>query len=209
MRIALALAALAFAPAAAPNVDSLVLRPAQVGTGYVMLARTDGRGVRGTVTMNLCGTNYASEGLRATRLQVNYLKNNGATGLSNEIVAYKAGGAAQAMHEVIAHARTCPAGLLPSGVAGVPPLRYEVTRIAVPGLLKGYLAVRVRTIGNVNGKHIDQISYAVYQRLGEVLSGVYSFGPDTGAQRDFCIAAARQSARNLRKSGIAGEGPSA
>jgi hypothetical protein len=206
MRIALAVAAVAFAPAAAPNVDRLVLQPAQVGKGYLMLARADGRGVNGTVTMNLCGTDYPSEGLRAGRLQVNYLKNakSNTLGLSNEVVAYKTGGAAQAMREVIAHAVSCPAKPLPSGVPGVPPLKYEITMLTAPGLLKGYLAVRVRTVGTVNGKHVDQISYAVYQRHGNVLSGVYSFGPDTVAQRDFCLAAARESARNLRRGTSAG-----
>jgi hypothetical protein len=209
MRIALAVASIVLAPAALPNVDRLVLQPGQVGKGYLMLSRSDGRGVKGTVTMNLCGTDYPSEGLRASRLQVNYLKNGSALGLSNEVVAYKARGAVVAMREVTAHARGCPSGLLPSGIPGVPALKYEITRLIVPGLLDGYLAVRVRTIGTVNGKHVDQISYAVYQRLGNVLSGVYSFGPDTAAQRDFCLAAARQSARNLRHGGISAGTPSA
>jgi hypothetical protein len=209
MLIALAVVAAVLAPAATPNVDRLILQPAQVGKGYLMLARTDGRGVKGTVTMNLCGTDYPSERLRSARLQVNYLKNANALGLSNEVVAYKGAGAEQAMREAVAHAIGCPARPLPSGIAGVPPLKYEITRLTVPGLLKGYLALRVRTIGTVNGKHIDQISYAVYQRLGNVLSGVYSFGPDTAAQRDFCLAAARQSARNLRRGGIAAGTPAA
>jgi hypothetical protein len=209
MRIALAVAATVLAPAALPNVDRLVLQPGQVGKGYVMLSRADGRGVKGTVTMNLCGTDYPSEALRASRLQVNYAARGTALGLSNEVVAYKAGGAAVAMREVIAHARGCPSTPLPSGVPGVPPLKYEVTRLIVPGLLKGYLAVRVRTIGTFNGKHVDQISYAVYQRLGNVLSGVYTYGPDTAAQRAFCLAAARQSASNLRHAGISNAPPAA
>jgi hypothetical protein len=209
MRIALAVTASVLAPAALPNVDSLVLQPGQVGKGYVMLARTDGRGVNGTVTMNLCGTDYPSELLRASRLQVNYAKRVGVFGLSNEVVTYKTSGAGLAMREVIAHARGCPSTPLPSGVPGVPPLKYEVTRLIVPGLLKGYLAVRVRTLGTVNGRHVDQISYAVYQRLGNVLSGVYSYGPNTAAQRAFCLAAARQSARNLRHAGISAGAPAA
>jgi phage tail protein X len=209
MRIALAVAATVVAPAAAPNVDRLVLQPAQVGKAYVMLARTDGRGVNGTVTLNLCGTDYPSERLRSARLQVDYLKNRSALALSNEVVAYREGGAAQAMREVVAHALGCPARPMPSGIPGVPPLRYEITRLTAPGLLKGYLAVRVRTTGTVNGKHIDQISYAVYQRLGTVLSGVYSSGPNTAAQRDFCLAAARQSARNLRRGATSGGTPAA
>ena len=212
MRIALAVAVLVFAPTAAaapPSVTSLVLKPAQVGKGYVMLPRQDGSGVQGTVTMNLCGLDYASETKRATRIQVDYLRNATTLGLSNEVVTYKSGGAAQAMREALAHAISCPAKPMPSGVPGVPPLTYQVRRLTVPGLLEGYVAVRVRTTGTVNGKKVDQISYAIYQRLGNVLSGVYSFGPDTKAQRTFAFAAARESAKNLRHADLGPETPAA
>jgi hypothetical protein len=212
MRIALAVAVLVFAPAAAaapPSVASLILKPAQVGKGYVMLARQDGSGVSGTITMNLCGTDYASETKRATRIQVDYLKPANLLGLSNEVVTYKSGGAAQAMHEALAHAINCPAKPMQSGVPGVPPLTYQIRRLTVPGLLEGYLAVRVHTTGTVNGKKVDQISYAIYQRLGNVLSGVYSFGPDTKEQRAFAFAAARQSAKNLRHADLSPQTPAA
>jgi hypothetical protein len=209
MWIALALAAVAIGPAATPNVDRLVLQPAQVGDGYLKLSRADGRGVKRTVTLNLCGTDYASETLRTARVQFNYLKNASPLGLSNEVVVYRRGGAAEAMREVIAHAASCPNRPMPSGVKGVPPLTVTITRLKIPGLLEGYLAVRVRTTGTVNGKHVDQISYAVYQRLGNVLSGVYSFGPATPAQLRLCAAAARESARNLRRGGISAGTPAA
>jgi hypothetical protein len=65
----------------------------------------------------------------------------------------------------------------------------------------------VRTTGTVNGKHVDQISYAVYQRRGNVLSGVYSFGPATSSQLRLCMAAARESARNLRRGGVSAGAP--
>jgi hypothetical protein len=59
--------------------------------------------------------------------------------------------------------------------------------------------VRVRAVGKLaNGKHVDQTSYAVYQRVGNVLSGVYSFGPNTAAQQRFALHAAETSARLLR-----------
>jgi hypothetical protein len=209
MRIALAVAAVVLTPAAAPNVDRVVLQPAQVGSGYLMLPRMDGRGVKGTVTLNLCGTDYPSESLRFARRQYNYLKNRSALGLSNEVVQYRPGGAAQAMREVLAHAMNCPNRPLPSGVKGVPPLKSTITRMKVAGLLKGYVAVRVRTTGTVKGKHVDQISYAVYQRFGNVLSGVYSFGPPTAAQLTLCIRAARESALNLRRGAISAGAPAA
>jgi hypothetical protein len=209
MRIVLALAAVVLSPAAAPNVDKLVLQPSQVGGGYLMVQRTDGRGVKGTVTLNLCGLDYPSERLRTARRQYNYLKNATALGLSNEVVVYRKGGAAQAMREVAAHAASCPNRPMPSGVKGVPPLKSVITRVTIPGLLKGYVAVRVRTTGTIKGKHVDQISYAVYQRSGNVLSGVYSFGPATTAQLQLCIRAAQESARNLRRGGISAGTPPA
>jgi hypothetical protein len=200
MRMALAaLAAFVVAPVTTPNVARLVLQPAQVGKGYVMLARTDGKGVKGQVTMNLCGTAYPSEQLRTTRLQVNYLKARATIGVSNEVVTYRAGGAAQAMREAMQHAATCPNHPIDSGVKGLPKLTFRITRITDPRLLKGYLAVRIDVSGTVKGKRVGQTSYAVYQRRGNVLSGVYSFGTTTAGQRELCLHAAEESARNLRR----------
>src|SRR5689334_21789468 len=138
MTIAIALATLLVA--AAPSPDRLVLQPTQVGSGYQMLARMDGRGVKGTVTMNLCGVDYPSETQRKARLQVDYARQSNSLGLSNEDVVYRNGGAQQAMREAIRHATHCPAKPVASGLPGVPPLRYEITRLKAPGLVKGYLA---------------------------------------------------------------------
>jgi hypothetical protein len=210
MRIALALFAVALAPSAKPDVSGLVLKPAQVGPGYVLLARNDGKGVKGRVTLNLCGNDYPSERFRAARLQVNYLKAGSAVGISNEVVTYRAGAAAQAMREATRHATTCPHTPIDSGVKGLPKLTFRITRLHDSHLLKGYLAVRVDVRGTVKGKRVAQTSYAVYQRLGNVLSGVYSFGANTAAQRELCLHAAEQSARNLRRGTSGAEsGPTA
>jgi hypothetical protein len=206
MRIVVLLAA---ALVTNPSVAKLILQPDQVGKGYVLLQRTDGVGVKNTVTLDLCGRQgYPSEKLRTTRLQVNYLKPGSTLGLSNEVVTYKPGGAEQAMREVARRAATCPNHAIVTGEPGLPPLRFKITRIGDSNLLKGYLAVRVRVTGTVKGKHVDETSYAVYQRRGNVLSGVYSFGPNTPAQLKFALHAAEQSAKNLRNGGKAG-GPTA
>ena len=206
MRIVLALAALVASPS---DVTKMVLTPAQVGPGYVLLQRQDGAGVKSTVTLDLCGrAGYSSEKLRTARLQVNYLKRGTTLGLSNEVVRYKPGGARQAMAEVVQHARTCPATPIATGDPSLPPLRFTITRIKAPKLLAGYLAVRVRVRGTVNRRHVDETSYAVYQRLGNVLSGTYSFGPNTKEQLSFVLHAAQQSAANLLRGKAAG-GPTA
>ena len=159
MRILLALLALA---AAAPNVGKLILKPAQVGKGYARFERRDGVGVT-TPTLNLCRrTGYPSEKLRTARLQVDYLKRGVTIGLSNEVVAYKSGGAKQAMREVRRHALHCPKTPIVTGEPGLPPLTVTITPITDAKLLKGYLAVRVRVTGTVKGKRVDDLSYAVF-----------------------------------------------
>ncbi len=203
MHVLAALAALIVA-GGTPNLNKLVLQPTQVGSGYQLYARPDGIGVKNTVTLDLCGRkNYPSEKLRTTRLQVNYAAKGNNLGLSNEVVSYKVGGAAQAMREVTQHATHCPTTPVATGEAGVPPLRFTITRLSDSKLLTGYLAVKIRVRGNVtvNGKaqKVDQTSYAVYQRMGNVLSGTYSYGPNTPAQLAFELHAAEQSAQNLRR----------
>lgn len=208
----LALAASALvAAAAAPNLDNLLLKPAQVGKGYGIYVRTDGFGVKAAPTLDLCGRkNYPSEAKRIGRLQVNYLKAKEPIGLSNEIVRYKPGGAKQALREVAQHARTCPSTAIETGEAGVGKLKFTITPLHDTKLLKGAVAVKVRAVGKLtNGKHVDQTSYAVYQVLGDVLSGVYSFGPNTAAQEAFALHAAEASAKVLKKQVNAPSGPSA
>jgi hypothetical protein len=206
MRIAVALAALAVA--GTPDVNKLILAPSQVGTGYVLFHRADGVGVKNTVTLDLCGRKgYPSEALRVSRLQVNYAAPSNPLGLSNEVVAYRPGGAVQAMREVAHHADHCPNRPILTGEAGLPPLRFTITRISDARLLRGYVAVRIRVRGTVKlkvkgklqARKVDQTSYAVYQRLGNVLSGTYSYGPNTSAQQRFALKAAEQSAQNLRR----------
>lgn len=193
------LALLAVAVAAQPNLAKLVLKPSAVGPGYVLVQRSDGHGTAQR-TLDLCGTgNYPSEGMRVARLQVDYLKQNARLALSNEVVTYKPGGAAEAMKEVANHAATCPS--TPIAFEGQPPLRYKITRIADSKLLQGAIALRVDVSGKVNGRKVSAIRFAVYQRHGNTLSGVYSYavsGVSGAAQERFVLHAAEASAKTLR-----------
>jgi hypothetical protein len=210
MRIALAVLAIVVAPAATPDVKKLILQPAQVGAGYVMLPAAGGSGVKADRTMNLCGLDYPSEKLRASRLQVNYVKNKAPIGITNEVVTYRGSGAQQAMREAFRHAESCPNHPIDSGVKGLPKLTFHVKRLVDHRLLKGYLAVQIDVTGTVKGRAVAQTSYAVYQQRGNVLSGVYSFGSTTKGQLALCLHAAEQSARNLRRGGsAASSGPTA
>jgi hypothetical protein len=113
------------------------------------------------------------------------------------------------MREVTRHALNCPRTPVTTGQKGLPPLRFTFTRLKDPKLLEGYLAVRVRVRGTVKGKKVDEVSYAAYQRYGNVLSGVYSFGADTAQQRRFFLKAAEESAKNLRRGGPPPSAPTA
>jgi hypothetical protein len=202
--VAAGLAAVA-AASAAPRLERIILRPSQVGKGYLLFPYAQGIGLRQR-TLDLCGVeNYPSEKLRIDRVQVNYAKRGSVFQLSNEVVRYKSGSAAaQAMREVIRHASTCPSTPVSPGEQGLPPLRFHITRLKDSHLLKGYLAIKVRTTGKVHGKRVDTVSYAVYQRLGNVFSGVYTVGPAGSKQQAFCLKAAEKSAANLRASRLGG-----
>jgi hypothetical protein len=195
----LALAALLGATSAI-NLQSVMLKPTEVGKGYGVYARKDGFGVKAAPTLDLCGRQgYSSEKLRVDRLQVDYIKKQTRLGLSNELVRYKPGGAAKAMREVLQHATSCPSHAIKTGDSTVPVAKFTITRVHDPKLLPGAVAVRVRAVATLKGKRYDQVSYAVYQRVGDVLSGVYSFGPNTPAQLRFALHAAEASAKTLRR----------
>jgi hypothetical protein len=191
-----------------PNVAKLVLKPSSVARGYVMVLPPDGKGTSHR-TLDLCGTkNYPSEALRTARLQVNYGKPNAKLLLSNEVVVYKDGGAAQAMREVARHAKNCPATFPVAG--GQPPIRYQITRIADAKLLRGAIALRIDVSGTVSGRRVHRIDFVVYQRLGSVLSGVYSYAAGSvsaAAQKRFALHAAEASAEILRHGGQRGSLP--
>ena len=172
MRILLAVATLFAAGASTPDVTKLILKPAQVGQGYVLLGRKDGAGMK-QVTLDLCGrTGYPSEAKRIGRLQVDYLKQGSKLGLSNEIVVYKQGAAAQAMREVVRHAVTCPStpinGRPGSAAASLhdhahqgaealarlarrarPCARNREGQALRPDLVRGLSAARQRALGDV------------------------------------------------------------
>jgi hypothetical protein len=75
-------------------------------------------------------------------------------------------------------------------------------------LLTGYLAYRIDISGKVKGKAVTVVRYAIYQRFGNVLSGVYSYALAPGVpgaiQQAFVLHAAEASAKALRGATPAG-----
>jgi hypothetical protein len=177
----------------------VVLRPSQVGPGYRLQQRPDGHGVRGLVTLDLCGFTFPSEFLRRARLQVDYVRRGAAVQLSNEVVTYRPGGAQQALREVAYAARHCPRHPVGSTVAGVPKLTYRIGWIHDRRLLPGAVALRVRASGMQNGKRVVETTLGVYQVRQNVLSAVYTFGRSIRTQLPVGLHAAAQSALNLKR----------
>jgi hypothetical protein len=179
----------------------VVLRPAQVGQGYVRKLIRGGGEVRGQVTLDLCGFRFASENRRTGRLQVAYIRRDTTLALSNEVVSYRPGGTALAMKEVEQAVRSCPPREVRSTVRGVPPLRYRFTRLSTAGkgLLPGAIVLRMTVTGTVNGKKLTETSFGVYQRRANILSGIYVYGGSVEKRRALAFAAAAASARNLKQ----------
>ena len=177
----------------------VLLRPSQVGPGYRLQQRPDGHGVRGLVTLDLCGFTFPSERLRTARLQVNYVRRGAAVLLSNEVVTYRPGGAQQALREVAHAARHCPHHPVGNTVAGLPKFTYRIGWIHDRRLLPGAVALRVRASGMLNGKRVVVATLGIYQVRRNVLSGVYTYGRSFSAQLPIGLHAAAQSAANLRR----------
>jgi hypothetical protein len=196
-----ALAPATAASATGPSLQRVVLRSPQIGGGYIAKVIRGGRAVRGQVTLDMCGFHFRSESSRSERLQTAYIRPGSTLSLSNEVVRYRPGGAAFAMREIAQAIRTCPRGPVPSTVHGVPPLTYRISRLsgAGQGLLRDSILMKVTASGLLNGKKLTQTSFVVYERSGNILSGIYVYGGSLNARRAMAIHAAAESARNLRR----------
>jgi hypothetical protein len=184
--------------ASTPSPAALILKASQVGPGYRSTTIPDGSQVTGQVTLDLCYYTFASENLRTARLQAAYIKTTAFPEISNEVVAYKAGGTAEAMAELLHAAKACPSTPRTGPTAGEQqPVTFHLTRLTEPHLLSQYLALRVVGTGTVNGKQKTATEFVIYQINGSVLSGIYAFGTNSAATLALAVHAAQQSARNL------------
>lgn len=179
------------------ELDKLVLRASQLGPGYKLLHRPDGRGANGFVTLDMCGYRFTSEGRRTARLQVNYDRAGAVIKYSNEIVSYAPGGTRLALKELNQSVNRCPDGPVPSTVQGVPPLTYRITRLSTAGLLPGAVALRINVSGVYKGKRFSETDAVIYQVHRNVLSGLYAYGGSVKERERAALRAAKQSRANL------------
>jgi hypothetical protein len=163
-----------------PNLSKRILRAAEVSPGYQhgpqhqTLASPSG---------GLCAVRLQSESLRTARLQTVFTNPHLPRGkrhvLSNEVIAYRSGGAQRAMRELSEAAAACP----PS---------YRIDHIVDPHLPAGYVALKV-VLGT--GKMIW-----IYQARNGILSQIVAFGHKGGSYAEllqFALHVAEESARNL------------
>jgi hypothetical protein len=189
------LVAASAAAAASPanEVTSVVLRPSQIGAGYKVRHPAGWNRVANQVTLDLCGYTFMSERQRVARRQPWFV--HGAVQVSNEVVAYRAGGAAEALRELRAATAGCPKGFVPSSVQGVGALRNQLIALpkrALPPHALGF--VDYVTDELPSGRQASIVELFVYQVRGNVLSGVYGLGL---ANESIVLRAAAQSAKNL------------
>jgi hypothetical protein len=199
------------ASSATPSPDaglkSVVLKASQVGAGYQLKVLPDSLSlcVQGCVTLDICGFGFTSEADRTARLQVGYVKTRKDLLLSNEVVRYRSGGAALAMHELARAAATCPHHPVISPIAGVDTETYHrIHRFTAPGLVKGAIALSMQVSATAKGRHVSVKAVAIYQVRGNILSGVYVSVPARSSVAPalaFAVHAAQASATNLMKAG--------
>jgi len=191
-----------------PDLSKVVLKGAQVGSGYKLTNFPFGNSFIGEPTLDLCGSSYASETLRTGRLQVRYTRPGKSVAVSNEVVTYAGAGAQQALQEVTNVAQACarkPVVLRSGGVSET----YKVAPLSDPKLPAGSVVVKLQITASNGKKKVTQTGVAVYQVRGNTLSGVYTFvGKGTtfaDAQR-IAFHAAEQSMHNLGGGGGGGNG---
>jgi hypothetical protein len=183
-----------------PNLAKLLLTPSQVGPGYRLVQRPDGHGVKGFVTLDMCGYKFGSEKLRTNRLQVNYIHPGPSVTLSNEVVTYRPGGAVQALEEVAYAASHCPKTALKSLDKGVSAVSFRVAPVPLTeSLPAGSLAYAITISLTYKGKRTNENDIVVYQIRGNVLSGVYGYGGTLASRTQVTLASAVKSAKNLRQ----------
>ena len=198
----LAIAALATAgltastAGAAQDLSALVLDAGQVGKGYTMQRPAGGSGTT-VPTLDLCGLSYPSEGKRRTRLQVIYGAKTAVPGVSNEVVEYAAGGAAQAMKEAAGAAARCPKKPVTQGATSY---TYAVSRLDGAGFPAGSVAISVKVTATQGGKSSSLEAIIVYVRKGDTLSGVYVYGGSASARASLAKKLGAASASRISQS---------
>jgi hypothetical protein len=182
--------------ASTPSPAKLVLRAGQVGPSYLLLPYQEGRTLK-RPTLDMCNLKFPSEALRTARDKVVFQRGQNDPTIANEVVTYKAGGAAQALRDARGSVKRCPAYPVKSGTSSI---TTQIKVLHLHGkLFPGFVALELHVFGVVNKKQVSLDGDALYQAHGNVMSGVYAYNSDPAARVKFMLHAAEQSAKNLSR----------
>jgi hypothetical protein len=194
---ALLLVALAAASAAA----AATLRPAQlvvtaheVGSGYLRVQFSGEQSLQ-TPTLDMCHLSFPSEKLRLARAHVTFQRGQQDPTVTNEVVLYKQGGAAEAMREIRAGVSRCPKGPV---VVGNVSLTTQITPIKLKGsFLKGAIALSFHEFGTVKNQPVAQDGTVLYQSRGNLLSATFAYTKDPPTRAKYVTRVGEASAKKL------------
>ncbi|MDQ1486051.1 MAG: hypothetical protein QOJ62_1744, partial [Actinomycetota bacterium] len=168
-----------------------------------MILLDNGRSATDQATLDFCNVTYKSETSRTTRVQVDYA--NAGQSASNEVVRYRAGGAASAFAEIQAAAKTCPT----TYTTGQTTIGHIQRASKISGLVANQLVLTfAASFALSTGGSITNWSTAVYQFDGDFFSGVYVFGSDRAAVLKTATDLGAKAAKHLAEavSGAPGTG---
>jgi len=174
-------------------VERIAVTTPQLGSGVTRSTPPGGDTVTHEVTLDICGADFPSEGLRTARLQVVYSRAGAGFG-SNEVVTYRTGGTAHAAAEVAHAVATCPHHPVASKVAGTPLLTYTFTRLASRAPWPaGTLAYDSTATDGKTTEHL----IGIFMWHDRVFSGVYGSADPHGQPTPDLLRLAAQAAKNL------------
>lgn len=148
--------------------DRIALGTGDLGSGWSGGTIDDGATLK-EATLDLCGRTAPSDALRVARRQTEI--DSRTTDVSTEVVAYRSGGAAQALREAAVAARNC------TNVSHTEDGETDTETLApLPAHAAwGTGAVALSDVFT-NPQGQKEALYAVYQADGDVLAAVYDFG---------------------------------
>jgi hypothetical protein len=181
--------------ATTPRPARYALTAAQVGKGFFPVIVGGGSSLK-KPTVDVCHEKLPSEKLRLKRFTIGFVHTQTDPAISNEIVIYKPGGAAQAMRDIVKAVRACPKGPVTVGAVSV---TTQISPLHPKGaFLPGALAYGYHQYGTISGHTASQYALVIYQRRGDILSSVVAHDSTLAKRLVLGGHAATQSARNLR-----------
>ena len=189
-------------PTAAPAIDALLDNTADVGSSLVRSPYSDSRSLKASTLGGLCGFRYPSDDKRTARVQVRFRPPSTATTLlSQEVVTYRKGGAALALHELGLALDQCSSARKVSFDDGSS-ATFTLRRVSVPGLLPGSVAMTQHLTAPATGGDpaVDVTDLYVYQVRHDTLSVIYAFdkrGTSAAGRKALATRAAKAAAKRL------------